>query len=598
VLGSKGSGKSIVVELLRFALDQEPTQLEVRRDHDTKLEKRLMLYGRVKVTVSDDQGNECVIEREYDPANDSPFHGAVADPAGLFPCHFLSQGEIVRIAESEAEQIRFIDSFFDFRTFQRTIDELRNELTAIDQNVAEQIRARTKHRQLDGEAKQLRTQIDQKDKELASPVFAKFQEAQAKDQAAKRALGTLDQLIRTLGQAIHESESVPDPTPLAPPLDADPLLKRMYEAVRQGRSNARNTVEASVEDLTHARTSLQAEYATWQPTFAQVTDEYSREIQKSGGDRPALSQERARLVATLAGIEDELNKAKQVSDLLRPTVGRRNELLEALKQKQADYTTARQQRCDWFEEKSEGQIRAQVSAGVNYSAFRAMLDDMKRGSYLAADQIDKIARNVTPEAFVRSILRYDLSQDPSHLDELATAATLPVAKIQALADFLIRDAGYERLLALEYSVSPEDLPSISFRVEDGSYTPLDELSTGQKCTALLVMALGEGNMPIVVDQPEDSLDIRSIWDDMCVRLRDSKRGRQFLFTTHNSSLAVASDSDKFIVLAADAKKGEAVLSGAIDGDEVRRHVILLLEGGPPTYFLKHRKYNVTDPQAL
>ena len=112
---------------------------------------------------------------------------------------------------------------------------------------------------------------------------------------------------------------------------------------------------------------------------------------------------------------------------------------------------------------------------------------------------------------------------------------------------------------------------------DETYAPLDQLSTGQKCTAFLVMTLCEGETPIIVDQPEDSLDIRSIWEDMCERLRLGKRSRQFLFTTHNSSLAVASDSDKFAVLAADGRRAEVVLSGAIDGAEVRKEVIELLE---------------------
>src|SRR5262249_49947200 len=144
----------------------------------------------------------------------------------------------------------------------------------------------------------------------------------------------------------------------------------------------------------------------------------------------------------------------------------------------------------------------------------------------------------------------------------------------ALAEFLLgEEGGYEALLQLQNAVTPTDRPEIAFRREDGSFSPLEELSTGQKCTALLVMALCEGDAPIIVDQPEDSLDIRSLWDDMCRRLRVSKRGRQFGFTTHNSSLAVASDSDKFVVLAGDAQHGEVVLDGAIDSEEVRQEVI-------------------------
>jgi ABC-type multidrug transport system ATPase subunit len=171
---------------------------------------------------------------------------------------------------------------------------------------------------------------------------------------------------------------------------------------------------------------------------------------------------------------------------------------------------------------------------------------------------------------------------------------LPIERLKVLAEFLLEDQEYERLLKIEHTATPTDRPEIRFRRNDGSYDPLNELSTGQKATAFLIMALCEGEIPIIVDQPEDSLDIRSIWTDMCLRLRRSKRSRQFLFTTHNSSLAVASDSDKFVVLTADARHAEVAMSGALDGEAVRSHVIELLEGGEETYFLKQRKYNVED----
>jgi hypothetical protein len=217
---------------------------------------------------------------------------------------------------------------------------------------------------------------------------------------------------------------------------------------------------------------------------------------------------------------------------------------------------------------------------------------MKRGSYLTGEQIDKIAHSITPTTFVRSLLRWDLTRTTEDLEAIQTATGLPAERVVALATFLFESQEYESLLGLEYTVTPSDRPEITFRREDGTFSPLSELSTGQKATAFLVMALCEGEIPIIVDQPEDSLDIRSIWDDMCSRLRTTKRTRQFVSTTHNSSLAVASDSDKFVVLVADAHKGDVVMSGAIDGHEVRKQVLRLLDGGEETYFLKARKYNV------
>ena len=67
------------------------------------------------------------------------------------------------------------------------------------------------------------------------------------------------------------------------------------------------------------------------------------------------------------------------------------------------------------------------------------------------------------------------------------------------------------------------------------------------------MTLSDGTFPVVIDQPEDSLDVRSVWEDMCLKVRKGKEKRQFIFTTHGSSLTVASDTDKFTIIESDSK---------------------------------------------
>jgi len=164
-----------------------------------------------------------------------------------------------------------------------------------------------------------------------------------------------------------------------------------------------------------------------------------------------------------------------------------------------------------------------------------------------------------------------------------------------LADHLLNTKSYEELLLLQYKAIPQDRPEIKYNIGDNrqeNFVLLKNLSTGQKCTAMIILALSEGTMPIIIDQPEDSLDIRAIWDDMCSKLRSIKEVRQFIFTTHNASVAVASDTDKFMIMTASATKGEIVLSGAIDNEDVRSEVIKYLEGGLTTYRLKYLKYNI------
>jgi len=109
---------------------------------------------------------------------------------------------------------------------------------------------------------------------------------------------------------------------------------------------------------------------------------------------------------------------------------------------------------------------------------------------------------------------------------------------------------------------------------------------------MLILALSDGTSPIIIDQPEDSLDIRTIWEDMCSKVRKGKERRQFIFTTHNSSLAVASDTDKFTILEAGATSGRVMFSGSMDHAPVKDEVITYLEGGPDTYKIKFGKYKI------
>jgi hypothetical protein len=54
ILGAKGAGKSLLIEFLRFALNQSPTNEEVLADHNSKLERRLDVYGSIEVTLTDE----------------------------------------------------------------------------------------------------------------------------------------------------------------------------------------------------------------------------------------------------------------------------------------------------------------------------------------------------------------------------------------------------------------------------------------------------------------------------------------------------------------------------------------------------------------
>jgi predicted ATPase len=122
---------------------------------------------------------------------------------------------------------------------------------------------------------------------------------------------------------------------------------------------------------------------------------------------------------------------------------------------------------------------------------------------------------------------------------------------------------------------------------------LDNLSTGQKATAVLLLLLLDSDAPLVVDQPEDDLDNRFITEGIVPKIRGEKERRQFIFATHNANIPVLGDAELVATLQPDAA-GHAVippeLIGSIDHPEARNNLGEVLEGGREAFETRRLKY--------
>jgi len=63
----------------------------------------------------------------------------------------------------------------------------------------------------------------------------------------------------------------------------------------------------------------------------------------------------------------------------------------------------------------------------------------------------------------------------------------------------------------------------------------------------LIFAESEDTWPLLIDQPEDDLDSRSIYDEVVPFLKEKKRERQIIMVSHNANLVIGSDSEQIIV---------------------------------------------------
>lgn len=373
----------------------------------------------------------------------------------------------------------------------------------------------------------------------------------------------------------------------------NPAVKRTSDVVLDILNQTKQYFESSVKYLDTQKKAIEQEIIDWQSSFKPIKTKYDALVKDAGGNQIALDQKRKFLNESLSKLRRDLIKHLGKAQQAHSIAKKRDESIRQLDNAYKEFFKARKDRCDYFTQNSNGSLQVSIKEREDKTAFKDNLLKFKRGSWLKDDEIDIISQKISPRDFIDNLLRYSWSSRvmQEFIKNISDKTGIKLESIEKLAQHLLDEYDIKEILELLYTSIPEDVPTIKYKV-GREFKALKELSVGQKAVALLVIALSDGTFPIVIDQPEDSLDLRSIWDDVCCKLRNTKDKRQFIFTTHNSSVAVASDSDKFTILQADAVRGSVLYSGSINRKEIKKEVIDYLEGGSDTYKQKKQKYNI------
>jgi len=132
---------------------------------------------------------------------------------------------------------------------------------------------------------------------------------------------------------------------------------------------------------------------------------------------------------------------------------------------------------------------------------------------------------------------------------------------------------------------------LELTVDDGTRRRLDDLSGGQRVSVLLSLLLKTNDdRPLVIDQPEDELDNRFLFDTVLPALKRLKGRRQIIVATHNANIVVNADADQVIQLAATANSGRVAEAGAIEDPAVRDAIVCTVDGGDDAFRLRRLKY--------
>ena len=112
---------------------------------------------------------------------------------------------------------------------------------------------------------------------------------------------------------------------------------------------------------------------------------------------------------------------------------------------------------------------------------------------------------------------------------------------------------------------------------------LRQHSIGQRASALILFILAQkDNDIIIIDQPEDDLDNKIIYDEVISSIVKEKRNTQFIFATHNANIPVLGDAE--CVHTIDYQDSEInVDQGNIDLSSTHKNIVEIMEGGQEAF---------------
>ena len=131
-------------------------------------------------------------------------------------------------------------------------------------------------------------------------------------------------------------------------------------------------------------------------------------------------------------------------------------------------------------------------------------------------------------------------------------------------------------------------------------TDIRKLSPGTRGIVLVLLYLALDNdddRPLIIDQPEENLDPKSVYDELVPLFQAAKRRRQVIMVTHNANLVVNTDADQIIVAEVGTSTGGGLPpiryeSGGLDEKRMRRLVCDILEGGELAFRDRARRLRI------
>lgn len=358
------------------------------------------------------------------------------------------------------------------------------------------------------------------------------------------------------------------------------ILEKMANEMGQLKIAFEQSKKHLSETIVHARKSIEGLAVEWLEKKKEVEigiQKIKRELAEKGlkpDELERLTKEKAKLIPLIV----ELTKIEKIIENLEND---REKLKDEIGKKRHKVFNIRKEQLDEINDALKGRIKIEVKYEEDRDNFMEDIKNLLKGSKVSSDAVGVLVttqNKVTDGLLLSQYIK-------GNGQKLREEFNLTQAMSNRITEWF-KDS--ERLYELE-TLFPEDKIEIFLKVNE-EYKVIDKLSIGQKATALLLLLFAQKDRIIVLDQPEEDLDNRFIYEDVVKILREMKGKRQLFIATHNANIPVLGDSELILVL--DAKNERCVISnkGSIDKENIKEDIKNIMEGGEEAFRIRVEKY--------
>lgn len=629
IIGGRGTGKSTILEYLRWGLCDQPVESEdidiVQRKRknliDNTLEKfdgevcvEFLLNGVLHIVKRNAKKQEILLkiaEGDFKNANEQEIRN-------LLPIQAYSQKQLSSVGVRIDELKRFVEIPIKQRLDQikSKVIDVQSKMKGAYSNFIRMKQIRVEINEISIEIASLSKQLDKLRQSLKGLSVddqkiieqkTKYDEEESIIGELQIQLGRAKESVQSLVEFFNMDNTDVDNNENQEKTNEEAVEnKEIIAEIRSKFKSKFEEIESGVNVLSaffdaNSLRDIQNAIKKWQD----IKDAFDKKYEAAKA-KAQVNQEQLEQIQTLE---------KRISILKKQQTEKRTDLID-LGDPEAQYKTLRtewnnlykeklntlEEQCKEFTLLSGGVIKAVINGSLDIVGITERIKIAFNGMNIREDKISKICQLLVE------------SSDPFNdwnciLDELESLSLhtvggtekIPDTPLLSKSDFkgselerIASQLDSERWVSLSVT-GLEFNPKFQYctNIIKAEYIEFADASAGQQATALLTALLNQNGAPLIIDQPEDDIDSKMV-KDIVEQVWKSKNKRQLIFASHSANFVVNGDAELVVCCdytkSGDQTHGTVKNMGAIDNVDIKEEITLVTEGGRQAFKLRMDKY--------